>query len=212
MPQVTLYGAPYSVYVRIARLVLEEAAVSYDLAEVDIFAEEGISADYLERQPFGKIPAFEHDGFRLYETDAIAHYVMEAFGKADLMPEAPQPRARARQIMRILDSYAYPWLVWGVYVPEKEEDRAGKLAADEIERAQRVLRVLEDLMAQPFFMGFDATLADLWAAPMLTYLSYAPTGQRLLSEAPKLSRWLDTISRRPSLQATQFPREEGQAG
>ena len=51
MTQVMLFGAPYSVYVRIARLVLEEAGVSYELSEVDIFADEGVPADYLERHP-----------------------------------------------------------------------------------------------------------------------------------------------------------------
>ena len=38
MDRVTLYGAAYSVYVRIARLVQEEMAVPYDLVEVDVFA------------------------------------------------------------------------------------------------------------------------------------------------------------------------------
>jgi len=30
-----------------------------------------------ERHPFGKIPEFDHDGFRLYEAGAIARYVDE---------------------------------------------------------------------------------------------------------------------------------------
>ena len=38
---VTVYGAPYSVYVRIVRLALEEKGVAYRLEEVDIFADGG---------------------------------------------------------------------------------------------------------------------------------------------------------------------------
>ncbi|WP_245520908.1 glutathione S-transferase N-terminal domain-containing protein, partial [Mesorhizobium sp. M8A.F.Ca.ET.208.01.1.1] len=57
---------------------LEEKGVDYELAPVDIFAADGIPAWYLERHPFGRIPAFEHDGFRLFETGAIARYVDEA--------------------------------------------------------------------------------------------------------------------------------------
>ena len=51
--EVRLYGAEYSVYTRIARLVLEECSVSYSLLEVDIFgAEDELPADYLRRHPF----------------------------------------------------------------------------------------------------------------------------------------------------------------
>ena len=56
---VIVFGAAYSVYVRIVRLALEEKGVPYRLVEVDIFAKDGPPSDYLERQPFGRIPAIE---------------------------------------------------------------------------------------------------------------------------------------------------------
>jgi len=57
----TVFGAPYSVYVRSVRLTLEEKAVDYDLVPVDIFAAGGPPREQVARHPFGKIPAFEHD-------------------------------------------------------------------------------------------------------------------------------------------------------
>ncbi len=113
MTQITLYGAPYSVYVRIARLVLHEIGVNYDLVPIDIFTPDSLPADYASRRPFAKIPAFEHDGFRLFETDAIARYAVAAFGGDSLIPRAARAQARMTQIMRIMDHYAYPVLVWG---------------------------------------------------------------------------------------------------
>src|SRR5262245_40812041 len=145
MGQPTLFGATYSVYVRIARLALEEAGVPYDLVEIDIFAKDTVPADYAERHPFGRIPAFEHDGFRLFETDAIVGYIVETFGGVALAPDGACERARMRQIMRIADNYAYPALVWGVYVEEAERDRAGRLEPAELDRARTCLRVLEEL-------------------------------------------------------------------
>ena len=114
MDQVTLYGATYSVFTRIARLVLEEARVGYRLVETDIFDRDSLPPGYLDRHPFGKIPAFEHQGFRLFETDAIARYVIENVGDSGLVPETVPARARMTQIQRIVDNYAYPVLVWGV--------------------------------------------------------------------------------------------------
>ncbi|RVD71405.1 glutathione S-transferase family protein, partial [Mesorhizobium sp. M4A.F.Ca.ET.029.04.2.1] len=42
MSKPILYGADYSVYVRIARLALEEKGIGYDLVPVDVFAPEGV--------------------------------------------------------------------------------------------------------------------------------------------------------------------------
>ncbi len=108
-------GAAYSVYVRTVRLALHEKGVAYDLVPVDVFAPGGPPADHLERQPFGKIPAFEHGSFRLYETGAISRYIDEAFDGPALQPGTPQHRARVNQIISIADSYIYPHLVWGVH-------------------------------------------------------------------------------------------------
>ena len=81
-----LFGAGYSAYVQVARLTLAEKRVAYEHVPVDVFASGGPPAWYLEHQPFGRIPAFEHDGLRLYETAAIARYVDEAFDGPALQP------------------------------------------------------------------------------------------------------------------------------
>ena len=69
-----VFGAPYSVYVRAVRLALEEKAVQYQLVPVDIFATQGPPPEYMARQPFGKIPAYQ-----LYEAGAITRYVDDVF-------------------------------------------------------------------------------------------------------------------------------------
>lgn len=212
MEQATLFGATYSVYVRIARLVMEEAGMPCDLVEIDVFSKDGLPAEYAARHPFGKIPAFEHDGFRLFETDAIAQYVVGVSGDRGLMPTAPRERSRATQIMRIMDNYGYPSLVWGVFVEEVERDRRGLLNEDEITRARNVLAVLADLMGRPFLVGECVTLADLWAAPMIAYLRLAPTGRALLGEFPALESWWGHMATRPSIVATRYPAEFKAAG
>jgi glutathione S-transferase len=211
MARATLFGAPYSVYVRIVRLVLEEIGVPHDLVEVDIFSKDGVPADYRGRHPFGRIPAFEHDGFRLFETDAIVGYIVERFGGDGLLPTDVKERARMRQIMRIMDNYGYRALVWEIYVEETERDRAGRLDQDELDRASKCLGVLEDLSASVFLASANLTLADLWALPMLSYFKLAPSGAAMLRGTPKLSAWLDRMQSRPSVQATRI-RAENAAG
>lgn len=207
MTDVTLFGAPYSVYVRIPRLVLEETGTPYRLVEVDIFTPDSVPADYAARHPFGRIPAFEHDGFRLFETDAIVAYILDQFGDGGLVPPGAQHRARMRQIMRVLDNYGYRALVWGIYVEESERGRAGALTPEEIALGRKCLNVLSDLTASAFLVGDALSLADLWALPMLTYLNLVPTGQKLLGENAKLASWLTRLQARPSVRATRYPSE-----
>ena len=45
----------------------------------------------------GKIPALEHGELQLFETDAIAQYLITAFGRPDLLPTDATARARCIQ-------------------------------------------------------------------------------------------------------------------
>ena len=121
MGKPVVYGADYSVYVRIVRLVLAEKGIDYELVPVDVFAAEGIPAWYFEHHPFGRIPAFEHDGFRLFETSAIARYVDEGFDGPALQPTDARGRATMNQIIGMLDAYAYRSMVWDVAVERLEK-------------------------------------------------------------------------------------------
>jgi len=99
-----IFGPAYSTYARSARLALEEKGVPYKLQEVDIMKGECQTPAYLARQPFAKVPAFEHDGFTLYETAAIERYVDQAFPGPKLQPADPKRQARMTQIISIIDS------------------------------------------------------------------------------------------------------------
>ena len=213
MSQPVVFGAAYSVYVRTVRLTLAEKEVPYRIVEVDVFAEGGPPREHFARHPFGRIPAFEHEGFRLYETDAIVRYIDEAFGGPSLLPDALKVRARMTQAMRILDCYAYPSMVWGVFFEQISAPREGqetdpvKLEAA-IERSRTCLEALESLPGDgPFLVGSKLSLADLLAAPMFDYFTLAPRGRHLLAEQPRLTSWWQRIRVRPSMAATYWPVE-----
>lgn len=80
-----VYGPALSTYVWSARLALAEKGVTHELVEVPLGAHR--EEPHLSRHPFAKVPAFEHDGFTLYETQAIMRYVDERFAGTPLQPE-----------------------------------------------------------------------------------------------------------------------------
>jgi glutathione S-transferase len=204
----TLYGAAYSVYVRAARLALVEKGVEYALVEVDIFGG-AVPEWYLQLHPFRRIPAFEHDGFRLYEAAAIMRYVDEAFAGPPLMPADPRGRARVVQIGGLIDSYLYRPLIWDIYVERCDAPGEGR-APDEAKIAAALPKVatcfaaIEELMDArgPFLLGAQLTLADLHLAPMISIGVRAADGAALLARHPRLAVWWSMMRRRPSLAAT----------
>jgi glutathione S-transferase len=101
-----LHGYRYSVYLRIARMVLAEKGVTYRQIEVNPFAAE-IPKDYLDLTPFRRVPTLVHGDFVLYETEAITRYIDEALPGPALQPTEPRQRARMAQIISIIDSYGY---------------------------------------------------------------------------------------------------------
>ncbi|MCF6103283.1 glutathione S-transferase family protein [Mesorhizobium muleiense] len=205
MSRPVVYGADYSVYVRIVRLALEEKGIGYELVPVDIFAADGIPGWYFDHQPFGRIPAFEHDGFRLHETSAIARYVDEAFDGPALQSIEARPRARMNQIIGMLDAYAYRAMVWDVAVERLEKTAPDEaLIANGLLQAATVLRALTSLKAAgPWLLGEQLTLADLHAAPIIGYFVKVTEGQNLLAEFADIRDWWARIAGRESFAKTE---------
>ncbi|MEM7522223.1 MAG: glutathione S-transferase family protein [Pseudomonadota bacterium] len=207
---VTLYGYEHSVYAWIARFALTAKGVPHEWEEVDPFAEV-IPADYLARQPFGRVPTLVHGGFTLYETGAITRYIDAAFHGPDLRPSAPKARARVDQAMSIVDAYVYQPLVRQVFANgpmathldrEGDED-AFKLG---LAAAPRVLDALEALAGDgSYLVGGDLSLADIQLAPMIAYFTAAEEGAALIAKRERLDRWWRRASGERALAATAPP-------
>lgn len=200
--QVVLYAYRYSVYARIVRMTLLEKHVPWTEIEIDPFA--GPPADYLELNPFGRVPTLVDGAFTLYETAAIARYVDEAFEGPNLQPQRSPARARMAQIIAIVDSYGYWPLVRQVFSHRVFRPAAGEavdeaLVAQGLAKAPAVLAALEKLCDGRHLAGENLSLADLHLAPMIAYFTQAPEGAAMLSDYPRLSTWWQGISRRPSL-------------
>lgn len=203
----TLHGYRYSVYVRIARLVLAEKGVAYDRVEVNPFAPD-MPADYLALHPFGRVPTLVHDDFVLYETGAITRYIDRTFAGPALQPQPSRALGRMDQIIGVVDAYGYWPLVRQVFSHRVFRPAAGQ-PADEAEVARgltgaaKVLGALEALAAPDAFLAGPAlSLADLHLGAMIAYFAAAPDGAALLEKHSRLAAWWERLGRRKSFAAT----------
>ena len=205
--QPVLFGPAYSVYVRIVRIVLIEKGVAHEHVDFDVFDRATWPGDWLERQPFGLVPAFEHEDFRLYETRAIAHYIDEGFLGPPLQPGSARDRARMEQVISILDGQGYWPMVRQIFVQRVERARTGEtdeaIIAAAIPKAERFLNALAGLLGQRSFLaGRQFSLADAHAAPMFQYFLETPEGRGLIEAQPGLNDWWTSVAERPSVKHT----------
>ncbi|WP_020591341.1 glutathione S-transferase family protein [Kiloniella laminariae] len=205
--QPILYGADFSVYVQAVRLTLTEKGVPHRLVQVDPFQEKGVDEDYLALQPFGRIPAFDNGAIQLYEADAIARYIDAAYSGPLLMPRRSEDRARANQILSILNSYAYPNWVSRLYVEEISNPAEGLATDQEIIDAalpmartslREIIRLRQETYG-PYLAGENLSLPDFFCAPMYNLLMLSPTGKQLLDEQPDLQDWWQLLQQRETV-------------
>lgn len=195
----TLYGTPISTYVRTVRLLLAETNTDYDLQDIGIFNGDNETADYLSKQPFGKIPVLAVDGTEIYETSAIAHYLNQTLADGKYSPSDPLMQARMFQIMSIIDSYLYSPAVGKIViqrlvVPQQggQSDEAAIQAA--IGPVRTALGAIEKLhTGNPFLVGSLISLADFHLIPIFFYLSNTKEFDIVTAGTPRLRVWWEQV-------------------
>lgn len=212
MSKPTLYGPAYSTYTRSARLAMEEKGVDYDLVEVD-FLQGPMPEEQVQRHPFAKVPAFEHNGFELYEVTAIERYIDEGFDGPSLQPESPKERARMNQIISIIDSYTYSCtvgqlVIQRIVMPMLGEQSDEAAIAEAMPEISKCMGIIAGLRADSKFLVSErVTLADLHLAPIFDYFQSTPDSDPILHKNPGLRNWWTEMNKRESMRKTQFVSE-----
>jgi glutathione S-transferase len=206
---INVYGIPGSPFLRSVEIALREKGVDYQLHAMA--PGEHKQPEYLARHPFGRIPAFDHDGFALYETQAIVRYLDETFQNPPLTPGNPAERARMNQVIGIIEWYFFPKAaapiafnrIIGPRLLGLPGDEAA--VADAMPMAQTCFEVLDGLLgAQTYFGGDRISIADIMLAAQLDLLCDCPEGAQLI-EGTRLKPWLERMKARPSFLGTEPP-------
>ncbi|WP_437588708.1 glutathione S-transferase family protein [Sorangium sp. So ce1000] len=206
MTGMVIHGTPGSSYVWSTEIALAEKKVPYELVTV-VFGAHRVKP-HLDKHPFAKVPVMEHDGFELYETQAILRYVDQVFPGEPLQPSAPREAARMNQIVGIVDAYFWRAVGPGIMAHRKfsEAVRGGPPDEAAVQAAIPVVRTsLEQfdrfLGDRAFLASERLTLADIMVFPLVHYLLLTPEGA-LLEPHPRLRAWHERLIARESVSTT----------
>jgi glutathione S-transferase len=210
MSSITVYGIPGSPFLRSVEIVLKEKDLPYRLNAMA--PGEHKSEEYLNRHPFGRVPAFEHDGFSIYETQAIIRYVDDVFPNPPLTPRDPKERARMNQAIGVLECYYFPKAAAPIGFHRIIGPRLLGLPSDEVAIAEAMPmartcfaefdRMLGD---KSYFAGDEVSLADIMLGAQLDLFAACLEGREFISASSGLSNWLERMRARPSFAATEPP-------
>lgn len=192
-----VFGDPKSTNTRKVLTTLVELELPHELVHVDFAGGEHKKEAHLERQPFGQMPAFEDDGFRLYETHAICRYI-DARAGGRLLPTELQKRALVDQWMSIesanFSAYAMKF-VYHYLLRVTQDESTLAYAAAGLDKAVGVLA--KELAVKPYIAGEAFTLADICYMPYFEYVLLTPVRQDL-AKYPSVLAWWSKVSERPS--------------
>ena len=149
----------------------------------------------------------EHEGFWLYETQAILRYIDQVFDGPCLIPSEPKAAARMQQVMNITDWYVTTSITNGISWNRVVAPIFG-LATDEsaveaaIPQGRTCVAALEEILgSNPYFAGDQLTLADIMAFAHIDFMPRSMEGSDLLAGSTLLP-WLERMSVRESARRT----------
>lgn len=191
---ITLYHAPRTRSLRIVWL-LEELGLPYELATVGF---EPPARPFTQRTPSGKFPTLADGEVLMFESGAIAEYLVERYGNGRLAPAIGAPgRAAYLQWMHFAEGAFVPFgnLAWHMLFRHDAEQIPGAME-DYREWARAALEVLErGLEGKAYLLGDELSAADV----MMGYTVVCVRWFGMLgSEYPNLNAYMDRLEQRPA--------------
>lgn len=210
MSGITVYGIPGSPFLRAVEVTLKEKGLDYHLQAMA--PGEHKSEEHLKRHPFGRIPAFEHDGFAIYETQAIVRYLDDRFPHPPLTPGSAQQRTVINRVIGVIEWYFFPNVAAPIGFNRIIGPRLLGIAGDEaaiieaMPMARSCFAEFDRLLGEEtYFGGETMSLADIMLATQLDLFGECSEGRELIDGTNHLQSWLERMVSRPSFVATRPP-------
>ena len=199
----TIHGANLSPFVRKVRVAMAEKGLPYELKPLIPF---GVSAEYKQKSPLGKIPCYEDGDFVLPDSSCIVAYLEKAHPQPALYPSDPKLYARAlwyeeyadSRMVEIIGTIFFQRVVRKLVMKQEPDEALVKTA---IGRLPEIFDYLErELGSNEYLVGNRFSTADIAVASPLVNLRHG--GERIDAKRwPKLAAYAQRIHARPSFKA-----------
>ena len=172
----TLYHVPLSPFCRKVRLVLAEKKVEAQLIE-ERYWEKG--ADFLRRNPAGKVPVLKIDSKVFADSTAICEYLEECYPEPALLPTRVDARYEVRRLVAWFDDKFHSEVTANLLYERlnRKLHGTGYPIAANVKAGAKAIKLHLDYMnrileQRRWLAGDYMTMADFAAAAHLSCLDY----------------------------------------
>lgn len=192
-----LYHCPQTRSSRVLWLV-HELGLDVELVPVNVFAGEGRKPEHRAVHPHGFVPALEHDGEIMLESEAMLLWLADLHLDKGLAPALTSPlRARYCQWLVYPPATCDPALekimFHSRFLPENKRIPAL------VEQGKKTWAIAEKVIERglgdgPFMLGDTFTAADVSVGSTVAWARFAGA----LSDSPVLAAYLERCTSRPA--------------
>ncbi|WP_278959406.1 glutathione S-transferase family protein [Aquipseudomonas alcaligenes] len=177
------------------KLMLHLLGREYQWLPIDILKGETQTAEFLAKNPNGKIPVLElEDGTFLWESNAILNFLADG---SEFIPNEPRLRTQMLQ-WQFFEQYSHePYVAVARFIQLYQGMPEARREEYEVchVRGHKAFRVMEQQQQRtPYLVGEQYTLADI---ALYAYTHVAHEGGFDLSGYPAINAWLARIASHP---------------
>lgn len=196
---IKLYSIPPSIYSAKVRLVLRAKGLAFE----DVLPPGGYGSDeYKALVPYGTMPAIDHDGFLLADSEAINEYLDELVPEPPMWPSGVRERAEARMLARFHDTRLEPSIraLFGHVDPSRRDFGFVSSQTDII--MERIGQLDRMATPSPLMTGVRLSLSDCGYAITLEMLSQLNAAMNLGILLPEpIARYIAALRADPVVAA-----------
>ncbi|KAJ4319012.1 hypothetical protein N0V94_004149 [Neodidymelliopsis sp. IMI 364377] len=189
----TVFGASYSTRTQRVLFLLEKLNLPYELQNINMQKNEHGSADFIaSHHPFGKLPALQNDEIKLFESRAIARYLVSKHSGPLSLPTDSATLGQFEEAASVEYSYFDPAVnklgwekIFKKMVTGQDAD-ASVVAHLEIELRQ-VLDYYENVLA-------ERDLIEVFNAPWFNFLVERLGYEHEIESRPHVKAWWAKVS------------------
>ncbi|WP_370230716.1 glutathione S-transferase family protein [Cognatishimia sp.] len=198
-----LFHAPLSPFCRKVRLSLAEKKIECELVEERYWEKD---ADFLRRNPAGKVPVLRLGEKTMSESAAICEYLEEAYPEPALLPKGADARFEVRRLVSWFDDKFHAEVTSNLLYERvnRKLHGTGYPISSNVKDGAKAIKYHLDYMNwllehRRWLAGDTMSLADFAAAAHLSSLDYISDVDWNRSQAVK--DWYATIKSRPAFRS-----------
>jgi glutathione S-transferase len=208
-----LYTSSVAPNPRRVAIFLAEKKIDVPIVEVDLAKSENLDADFVAKNPLGRVPILElDDGAYLAESMAICRYFEEIQPEPPLLGTDARDKAMVEMWNRRMEfeimgnvtgcfRHSHPY--WEGRIEQVGD--YGELCRRNIE--ERMTWLDGELAGREYIAGDRFTVADITAVSAFDLGKIAKI--RIPEELANLTKWYQRVSERPSVASTSPTRKRG---